>query len=117
MAAAALQALVFRIRFRNPAKSALTLWIEPIGDQVAIPGGTTVEVHCTDTSGIRMNLKRPTTALPSMVGSGAFSRWARTVNCNCFGPCPTRVSTRTREFAVFSAILCDLGGYSFSDIQ
>lgn len=51
MAAAALQTPVFRIRFRTPAKSALTLWIEPLGDQVAIPRGTTVEVHCTEQLG------------------------------------------------------------------
>jgi hypothetical protein len=51
MATATLQAPVFRIRFRTSAKSALTLWIEPLGDQVAIPGGTTVEVHCTEQLG------------------------------------------------------------------
>jgi hypothetical protein len=45
------EAPVFRVRFRNSGKSALNLLIEPLGDQVAIPGGTTVEVHCTEQLG------------------------------------------------------------------
>jgi hypothetical protein len=51
MAAARLSSPVFRFRFRNPGKSALNLWIEPLGDRVTIPGGTTVEVRCTEQLG------------------------------------------------------------------
>ena len=51
MAASALNAPVLRLRFRNPADRALTLWIEPLGDQVTIPPRTTVEVHCTEQLG------------------------------------------------------------------
>jgi hypothetical protein len=47
----ALKAPVFRFRFRNPAPSALNLWIEPLGDCVMIPEQTTVEVHCTEQLG------------------------------------------------------------------
>ena len=42
---------VFRIRLRNPTSSPLDLWIEPLGDRVAIPGNTTAEVHCTEQLG------------------------------------------------------------------
>jgi hypothetical protein len=51
MATAALASPVFRFRFRNPGKSALHLWIEPLGDRVTIPGGTTVEVRCAEQLG------------------------------------------------------------------
>ena len=51
MAGTTLQAPISRIRFRNPTSAALNLWIEPLGDQVAIPVGTTVEVHCTEQLG------------------------------------------------------------------
>jgi hypothetical protein len=51
MPAPALTAPAFRIRFRNPRNASLNLWIEPLGDQVTIPGRTTVEVHCTEELG------------------------------------------------------------------
>lgn len=51
MSAPALKAPVFRFRLRNPKSSALSLWIEPLGDQVTIPERTTVEVQCTEQLG------------------------------------------------------------------
>jgi hypothetical protein len=51
MATPTLKAPVLRFRFRNPADKSLTLWIEPLGDQVTIPPRTTVEVHCTEQLG------------------------------------------------------------------
>lgn len=51
MASPTLKAPVLRFRFRNPAANPLTLWIEPLGDQVAIPPCTTIEVHCTEQLG------------------------------------------------------------------
>jgi len=51
MATASLKAPVVRIRLRNPTDAPLKLWIEPLGDTVAIPRRTTVEVHCTEQLG------------------------------------------------------------------
>jgi hypothetical protein len=51
MATPTLKAPLIRIRFRNPGVKHLTLWIEPLGDQVEIPQRTTFEVHCTEELG------------------------------------------------------------------
>lgn len=51
MASPTLKAPVFRVRFRNPTDADLVLWIEPLGDQVAIPPRTTIELHCTEQLG------------------------------------------------------------------
>jgi hypothetical protein len=51
MATANVKAPVFRIRLRNPTDAPLNLWIEPLGDTVAIPERATVEIHCTEQLG------------------------------------------------------------------
>jgi hypothetical protein len=51
MPAQAVKAPGFRFRFRNPRNTAVSLWIEPLGEQVKIPPRTTVEVHCTEQLG------------------------------------------------------------------
>lgn len=51
MSAETLTPPIIRFRFRNPGDNDLTLWIEPLGDEVAIPKHSTVEIHCTDQLG------------------------------------------------------------------
>ena len=51
MATANLKAPVFRVRLRNPTDAPMNLWIEPLGDKVAIPQHATVEIHCTEQLG------------------------------------------------------------------
>lgn len=51
MATPTLTAATFRVRFRNSSDREMNLWIEPLGDRVAISRGTTIECHCTDQLG------------------------------------------------------------------
>ena len=51
MTTPALKAPIFRVRLRNPADTEFNLWIEPLGDHVAMPPRATIEIHCTEQLG------------------------------------------------------------------